>query len=184
MDLVRGLWQVPNFELRAVAVALLERRPDLLSADDLELAEELLRRSKTWALVDWLCQKAAAPVLALRPDARQVLQRWSRDDDFWIRRSSMLVLLPGLRTGAGDWELFASFASAMIDETEFFIRKAIGWVLREVAKKRPELSYRFLSEHIDRVAGLTLREGAKYLPEEQRDELLKRYSARAKPSPR
>jgi 3-methyladenine DNA glycosylase AlkD len=180
MELVRGLWEVPNFEMRAVGVALLERRPDLLVAEDLELVEELLRRSETWALVDWLCHRAAALVLDLRPDAAEVLRRWSSDDDFWIRRSSMLTLLPGLRAGAGDWDLFASFASAMIEEKEFFIRKAIGWVLREVAKKRPELSYRFLSDHIDRVSGLTLREGAKYLPENQREELMDRYRSRSK----
>ena len=52
----------------------------------------------------------------------------------------------------------------MLGEREFFIRKAIGWVLREVSKKRPELTFEFLREHRDEVSGLTLSEGAKYLP--------------------
>jgi len=51
----------------------------------------------------------------------------------------------------------------MLEEREFFIRKAIGWVLREVSKKRPALSFGFLREHRDRVSRLTLQEGAKYL---------------------
>ena len=59
-----------------------------------------------------------------------------------------------------------------------FIRKAIGWVLRDVSKKRPQLAYEFLSEHIHRVSGLTLREGSKYLPEAQRDNLRSRFDAR------
>ena len=59
----------------------------------------------------------------------------------------------------------------MLDEREFFIRKAIGWVLREVSKKRPELTYEFLKKHRDRVSGLSLREGAKYLPASQRKAL-------------
>ena len=63
-------------------------------------------------------------------------------------------------------------------EKEFFIRKAIGWVLREVGKKRPELAFGFMSEHIDVVSGLSLREGSKYLPAPQRDQLLSRYRAR------
>ena len=176
--LVRALWEVPNFEMRAVAVGLFERRPDLLGADDLGLIEELLRRSKTWALVDWLCTKVAGPIVSTHPETKRVLKRWAADDDFWIRRSSMLSLLIDLRAGAGDFDLFARFASSMIEEKEFFIRKAIGWVLREVAKKRPQLTYDFLSEHVERVAGLTLREGAKYLPEEQRAELMARYRAR------
>jgi 3-methyladenine DNA glycosylase AlkD len=56
----------------------------------------------------------------------------------------------------------------MFGEREFFIRKAIGWILREVSKKRPELVFEFLHEHRERVSGLTLSEGAKYLPPAQR----------------
>jgi 3-methyladenine DNA glycosylase AlkD len=92
----------------------------------------------------------------------------------------MLSLMPELRAGAGHFALFAGFASTMIEEKEFFIRKAIGWVLREVSKKRPELVEPFLSRHIAVVSGLTLREGSKYLPAEQREDLLRRYKARGK----
>ncbi len=178
LALVRALWDAPCFEMKAVGVGLMERRPDLLSPNDLGLVEELLRRSQTWALVDWLCTKVAAPIVSGEPSAKAVLRRWSTDDDFWIRRSSLLSLLPDLRAGAGDFMLFSTFASRMIEEREFFIRKAIGWVLRESSKKRPEIVYRFLSDHIDRVAGLTLREGSKYLPVSQRKELLERYKDR------
>ena len=59
----------------------------------------------------------------------------------------------------------------MVGEKEFFIRKAIGWVLRDVSKKRPDIAFGFLSEHVREVSGLTLREGSKYLPEEQRETL-------------
>ena len=179
LELVQGLWQRPVFELKAVAVALLERRIRSLEAADLVLVEELLRRSHTWALVDWLCTKVAAPLVESDPEATTpVLERWSTDDDFWLRRASMLAQLPALRAGSGDFELFASFAARMVEEKEFFIRKAIGWVLRDVSKKRPQLAYEFLSEHIHEVSGLTLREGSKYLPEAQRDELRRRFDAR------
>jgi len=176
--LVRELWRRGCFDTRAVAIGLLERRPDLLGDDDLELVEELLRQSETWALVDWLCTKVAAPLVESEPDLKRTLTTWARDDDFWLRRSSMLALLPALRRGGGDFELFARLASEMVQEKEFFIRKAIGWVLRDASKKRPELAYDFLSKHIDRVSGLTLREGSKYLPSEQREELMKRYRGR------
>jgi 3-methyladenine DNA glycosylase AlkD len=179
LELVQDLWQRPVFELKAVAVALLERRIRSLEAADLVLVEELLRRSHTWALVDWLCTKVAAPLVESDPEATTpVLERWSTDDDFWLRRASMLAQLPALRAGSGDFELFASFAARMVEEKEFFIRKAIGWVLRDVSKKRPQLAYEFLSEHIHEVSGLTLREGSKYLPEAQRDELRCRFDAR------
>ncbi len=181
VELVRRLWERPVFEMRAVAIALLERRVALLDLDNLGLVEDLLRRSNTWALVDWLCTKIAAPLVERDPEkAAAFLRRWSRDDDFWLRRASMLAQLPALRAGAGDFQLFASFARTMVTEGEFFIRKAIGWVLRDVSKKRPELTYGFLADHVHEVSGLTLREGAKYLPEEQREELRRRFRDRAR----
>jgi len=177
VELVLALWHRPVYELKAVAVAVLERRTGDLVTADLELLEDLLRRSHTWALVDWICTKVAAPVVQRDPGMTAVvLERWSRDDDFWVRRASMLIQLPALRAGGGDFELFATFASRMVGEKEFFIRKAIGWVLRDVSKKRPELAYGFLSEHVSEVSGLTFREGSKYLPAEQQESLLRARS--------
>jgi 3-methyladenine DNA glycosylase AlkD len=170
--LVQTLWKRPIYDLKAVAVALLERRTKDLVTGDLSFIEDLLRRSHTWALVDWLCTKVAAPLVEADPTAAaRTLERWSRDEDFWIRRSSLLAQLPALRAGGGDFELFASFAARMVEEKEFFIRKAIGWVLRDVSRKRPDLAFGFLSDHIHEVSGLTLREGSKYLPEKQREAL-------------
>jgi 3-methyladenine DNA glycosylase AlkD len=60
--------------------------------------------------------------------------------------------------------LFAEIAAPMLEEKEFFIRKAIGWVLREVSKKRPALVFDFIREHGARASGLTRREAMKYLP--------------------
>ena len=170
--LVQRLWKRPIYDLKAVAVALLERRTKDLLTGDLDLVEDLLRRSHTWALVDWLCTKVAAPLVEADPGAAAAtLKRWSRDEDFWIRRSSLLAQLPALRAGGGNFELFASFAARMVEEKEFFIRKAIGWVLRDVSRKRPDLAFGFLSDHVHEVSGLTLREGSKYLPEKQRESL-------------
>jgi len=179
--LVRALWDEPVFDLRALGVALLERRHRGLGADDLELVEALLRSSGTWALVDWICTKVAAPVVARTPHADRPLERWSRDPDFWLRRASLLAQLPELRAGRGDFALFARLASGMVEEREFFIRKAIGWVLRDVSRKRPQLAFAFLAEHIDRISGLTLREGSKHLTAEQRRELQRLRSSRPEP---
>jgi 3-methyladenine DNA glycosylase AlkD len=168
VGLVYALWLRPVYDLKAVAVALLERRTGDLITGDLDLVADLLRRSHTWALVDWLCTKVAAPLVEREPlMAAAVLEGWSLDEDFWVRRASMLAQLPALRAGGGDFELFASFASRMVGEKEFFIRKAIGWVLRDISKKRPDLTYGFLFEHVNEVSGLTLREGSKYLTEER-----------------
>ncbi|MBI5409163.1 MAG: DNA alkylation repair protein [Nitrospirae bacterium] len=57
----------------------------------------------------------------------------------------------------------------MLHEKEFFIRKAIGWCVREISKASPDEAFEFLMKIKDRASGLTLREGAKRLPLQQRE---------------
>ena len=83
----------------------------------------------------------------------------------------MLCLLPALRRGGGDFDRFAGYADAMLDEREFFIRKAIGWVLREVSKKRPALVAEWLGPRTARASGVTFREAVKYLDPSDRERL-------------
>jgi 3-methyladenine DNA glycosylase AlkD len=179
--LVAALWSTDYHDLRWVGIALLERYQVRLTAADLALVERLLSRSCTWDHVDWLSTKVAAPLVERFPKETRVrLGRWAQHRSFWVRRAAMLSLLPAIRRGAGDFPRFARFASPLIGEKEFFIRKAIGWVLRETSKKRPALAYEFLAAHRDRVSGLTLREGAKYLSSEDRASLgLPRTTSRA-----
>ena len=101
--------------------------------------EDLIRQSKTWAYVDPLSIYLTGSLVERFPELVSTLDRWSTDDDFWVRRSAMLALLIPLRQGEGDFDRFGQYADGMLEEKEFFIRKAIGWVLREVSKKRPEL---------------------------------------------
>ncbi len=166
--LVRALWQTDFHDLRWVGIALLERYRDRLTAADLALVERLLIRSCTWDHVDWLSTRVAAPLVERFPGETRRLARWARHRRFWVRRAAMLSLLPAIRRGEGDFARFARFAAPLVGEREFFIRKAIGWVLRETSKKRPGLACEFLAAHRARVSGLTLREGAKYLSRAKR----------------
>ena len=98
------------------------------------------------------------------PFAGARCDRWARDSDFWVRRAALLAQLDQLRAGGGDFPLFAALAAPMLPEKEFFIRKAIGWVLREVGHRRPQLAFEFLRAHRAQLSGLTLREGSRRLP--------------------
>ena len=175
--LVTALWSRPVFERRMTAVLLLEAFQPLLQPADIRLLERLIRESKTWAFVDELAIAIVGPLVERSPDLLRVLDGWALDDDFWLRRSAMLSLLRPLRRGEGDFTRFARYADAMLHEREFFIRKAIGWVLRETAKKRPELVYRWLLPRCAVASGVTMREGAKYLPPRQRTDILDAYAS-------
>ena len=170
--LVEVLWAQPVHERRAAAVELLEKHRDLLGAADADVLERLLRESRTWALVDPLAASVVGPLTETDPDWRPILERWATDGDFWIRRSALLAHLIPLRTGGGDWARFARYADAMLEEKEFFIRKAIGWILRDTGRRRPDLVYEWLLPRAPRASGVTIREAVKYLAPEQRDEVL------------
>ncbi|TCK21683.1 DNA alkylation repair protein [Pseudonocardia endophytica] len=160
-----ALWATGEVHERCLAaVELLVVRAGVLVADDLDAIERWLRAAGTWALVDPLAEKAAGDVVVRDPAAGPTLDRWAADPHFWIRRSALLALLGPLRDGVGDWERFRRYADSMVDEREFFVRKAIGWVLRETGKRRPELVAAWLDDHGDRVPGLVRREAVKYLP--------------------
>jgi 3-methyladenine DNA glycosylase AlkD len=177
VGLVAILWRRRVFEQRMMAVLLLEAFQPLLRPADMPLLERLIRQSKTWAFVDELAIVITGPLVERSPGLTRVLDRWAEGDDFWLRRSAMLALLRPLRRGDGDFRRFTGYAEAMLPEREFFIRKAIGWVLRETAKKRPDLVYQWLLPRCEGASGVTVREAVKYLAPRQRADVLKAYES-------
>jgi 3-methyladenine DNA glycosylase AlkD len=161
--LVEELWAEPVHERRVAAVELLDAYGPRLEARDLRLVERLIRESRTWALVDGLAATVAGGLVERFPELGRALDRWAVDEDFWVRRAALLALLVPLRRGGGDFERFGRYADAMLEEREFFIRKAIGWVLRDTGRKRPALVARWLRPRAARASGLAVREAVKYL---------------------
>lgn len=163
------LWDRNVYELRKLAVNVLAARAGDLGLQDVPFVEDLLRRSWTWALIDDLSINVVAPMLSGVDGAAAIRERWSRDEDFWVRRAAMLALLPSLRRDRDGWQEFAGYADAMLGEEEFFIRKAIGWVLREVSKHSPELVFEWMEPRAVNASSVTMREAVKYLPADQRE---------------
>jgi len=174
---VEELWRKPVFDRRLASVFLLGRYQGLLDPDDLALLERLIRDSRTWALVDGLAANVTGDLLLRFPDAAGALDRWAVDEDFWLRRSALLALMEQLKAGA-DMERFGRYADAMLQEREFFVRKAIGWVLRDVSKRRPDEVWEWIAPRAARASGVTIREAAKYLGSERGSKLLAAYKAR------
>ena len=173
--LVEELWSEPVHERRMAAVIVLERFARLLSVDDLALLERLVRESRTWALVDGLAGDVIGRLV--EADASGVsprLDQWSTDGDFWIRRASLLAELRPIRHGAR-LDRFLARAEGMLEEKEFFIRKAIGWALREAGKRRPDEVTAWLAPRTHRSSGVTMREAVKYLPAADGERLMAAY---------
>jgi 3-methyladenine DNA glycosylase AlkD len=176
------LWEGSLHERRMLAVVTLQQYADTMSPRHLERLEPFVRQSCTWALVDGLSGDVAARIVLRHPDdpvVDAVLRRWGADGDFWVRRAALLAHLHtvGRRGHFVGWDRFSRLADSMLDEREFFVRKAIGWVLREAGKHRPRLVVDFVRPRIARISGVTIREAVRYLDAPDRDELLAAYRA-------
>ncbi|MFA5944652.1 MAG: DNA alkylation repair protein [Candidatus Thermoplasmatota archaeon] len=182
--IAEALWSTGVFEARLMSTVMLQRRSEILRASDLVWLERLLRACRAWALMDNLAPYAVADVLARAPSLRRrILSRWSRDPDFWMRRAALLTMHRDLARGDGDWPLWTALAATHLEdqarwldeapsaEERFFIRKALGWALRDASRARPHDVVAFLAAHLDRVSGLTLREATRHLPAVQRKRL-------------
>jgi 3-methyladenine DNA glycosylase AlkD len=175
----RALWREPVHERRTAAIEVLRRHVRGLRPADLALVEAWVRQAHGWAYVDPLAGDIAGPVALLHPEAWPLIDEWATDEDFWVRRSALLTLLPGVRRGGLDRERFERYATPMLAEKEFFIRKANGWVLREAAKKDPAYVAAWTRSHLAQMSGVTFTEAVRRLPAGQAAELRAVYSKRA-----
>lgn len=178
LRLGRALWARRVFELRLVALELLLRRAKDLTPAHLPYLERLLRDSHTWALVDVIAPRLVGPLLVRYPGPiGRVLDRWARDPDFWVRRAALLALLLPMRRGEGDWRRFERYADPLLADREFFIRKAIGWVLREAAPRSPTRVVAFVEPRVRALSGVTWREAVRKLPAPDRRRLERRRAS-------
>jgi 3-methyladenine DNA glycosylase AlkD len=163
-ELTHALWQTRIHELRSVAIALLECRADLLRPSDMEAVAALVRSANTWAHVDWLATKVAGALVTAYPEVAVTLDQWAIASCMWLRRSAMLALHDPVLRGSGDFQHFARLAVPMLGEREFFIQKAIGWMLRSASKRRPEVTEAFVRSHAKALSALSFREATRNLP--------------------
>lgn len=156
--------------IRAIAAATARRHPAMTHDQLIALVEEL------WAVRVHERRVACVELLVLHldrlgPADAPLLERLVRESQTWALVDVLAASVMGglaLRQGRGDFDRFGRYADAMLDEREFFIRKAIGWVLRDTGRKRPELVYEWLLPRAARASGVTIREAIKPLSASQR----------------
>ena len=166
------LWREPVHERRAAAVEILTLAAPRLAASDLPIVERLLRESLTWAYVDALAGNVAGEIALRDPaGAWPRIDAWAVDADFWVRRSALLALLHGIRAGTPDLARFTRYAEPMLTEKEFFVRKAIGWVLREISRRDPHWVAKWTEGHVSVMSGVTFREAVRRLPAAEAERL-------------
>lgn len=138
----------------------LERHAGELGTADFPAIEALVTSQSWWDSVDVLAPKVLGTILTRHPDWLAVkIGEWLGSGDLWLQRSALLCQLKWkART---DVEQLARAIEATRESPEFFLRKAIGWALREYGKTDPD----WVRDYVNRTAlpGLSRREALKRL---------------------
>ncbi len=169
---VRALWDDPPYrEYRYAAIGVV-RHPKhgrYLTVGELPLLEHLVVSGAWWDLVD----ETAAVIGDLRaadPDVATDLRAWAVAPDVWRRRAAIICQVGhgaeidlGLLSWAVEHNLEGAATAPPGGRQDFFVRKAIGWALRDYARTDPHWVRGYVRRHGDRLSGLSVREALKHL---------------------
>lgn len=159
---VLELWRTSTFrEERYAAIDLTANRMVARDLAMLPIYEEIIRTGAWWDFVDSVSSRICGLLQAHRDEMTAVILAWRTDEDFWVRRSAIVSQLKA--KSDTDTALLAAVIEPNLADREFFIRKAIGWALREYAKTSPGWVTAFVAEHSASLSPLSRREAVRRL---------------------
>lgn len=159
------LWQQPQREYQHVALDMLALHRRQLNIGHIPALLGLARQRAWWDSVDGMAGIVGEVLQAEHQrggDGHAHMDGALRHEDFWLRRIALLHQLGWRADTDGAWLFDAALALA--HEDEFFIRKAIGWALRDYARHAPAAVLAFATQHRQRLSPLSYREALKHQP--------------------
>lgn len=154
-------WALREREYHYFATDYLRRHVGRCSSGLLPVTRRLVTTVPWWDTVDMLAVHVVGPLVAADPALRRVMDEWIEDEDLWVVRTALLHQLR--HRGATDGERLFRYCLRRADHPDFFIRKAIGWALREYAGTEPGAVRDFVEGARDRLSPLSVREALKHL---------------------
>lgn len=157
----RECWDMPEREYQYGATKLLRRYAKLLESDDLGQIRFFVVTKSWWDTVDELANHVVGTMVQADPALANSMDAWSTDPNMWVARTA---ILHQLRYKADtDTDRLFGYCRSQMGHNDFFIRKAIGWSLRQYARTDPDAVRAFVSEHEEELSGLSRREALKHL---------------------
>jgi 3-methyladenine DNA glycosylase AlkD len=162
-DIVRELWMQPERDFQYFAIELLIKCRKEWAEDDIGLFEELIVDKSWWDTVDFLATQVIGPWFMKFPKyMKPVTGRWNRSENMWLQRMSILFQLKYKQQT--NLELLYKYVNHLSGSDEFFVQKAIGWILREYSKTDPVEVQDFLRKN--KLKPLSRREAVKVMERE------------------
>ncbi|MBR7745963.1 DNA alkylation repair protein [Undibacterium baiyunense] len=164
LQLADLLWEMPQREYQYIAIDLLAQHKKVLGLQDISALIQLAQKKAWWDSVDGLAAVIGDIVFLSRansPDAQACMDQALQHASMWVRRIAITHQL-GWRLQTDTTRLF-SYALQLAAEEDFFIRKAIGWALRDYARWQPARVRDFVSAYQMQLSSLSVREALKHL---------------------
>jgi 3-methyladenine DNA glycosylase AlkD len=160
--LVLGLWNLPHREEKYLALGVAQHFRSFVDTVSLPLYRRLIVEGAWWDFVDAVATALIGHLVVNHPaKAWPEVDTWIDHPDMWLRRSAIICQVGA--KGRTDAERLFAYSEGRLAEKEFFIRKAIGWALRDYARTDPEAVAGFVTTHRDRLSGLSFREATKHI---------------------
>lgn len=159
-EIIISAWQLPQREMQYAAMNVLDKTIKKMPAQSIFLLEKLIQQKSWWDTIDFIAPNLVGPLFKRYPEIRnETISRWMDSGNFWLQRSCLLFQLKYKQ--ATDDKLLFELCTKLGSEKEFFIRKAIGWALRQYARTAPEQVRNFV-ENTD-LQPLSRKEALKHL---------------------
>ncbi|SUN77608.1 DNA alkylation repair protein [Streptococcus macacae NCTC 11558] len=159
-DFVDQCWSLPEREFQYLACDYLRALQSFLIEDDLPHLKQLVITKSWWDTVDSLARTIGS-INYPSPIVDQEMLELSVADNIWLRRIAINHQL--LRKEQMNTDLLSKIIVNNLNQTEFFINKAIGWILRDYSKTNPAWVKTFIKSHKENMAKLSIKEASKYL---------------------
>lgn len=160
-QIIFELWNGHYREEMYQALEVAEHYKSYLDIKSWSIYERLVKSASNWDTLDWIAGKLVSPLILRHRELEQTLVKWSNSDNFWVRRASLLAHLH--HKDKTNTQLLAQTILKLSHEQEFFIRKAIGWILRDYSYSNPEWVLDFVEKHHRELSGLSKREALKQI---------------------
>ncbi len=157
----RACWAVPEREVQYFGQEHLRRHRRLLGPASLPVLRELVVTRSWWDTVDALAVHGVGDLARRFPQLRVEVRSWIDADDRWLVRTALLHQLDW--KGDTDPEVLFALCLRRAGDRDFFVRKAIGWALRQYARTDPDAVHAFVSAHRDELSSLSVREATRRL---------------------
>ncbi|HTJ71635.1 MAG TPA: DNA alkylation repair protein [Actinospica sp.] len=159
VELALHCWELPEREFRYFAIDYLVANVKYCDSTLLPTVRTMLTTDSWWDTIDPLATRVVGPLVTADPALVGTMDAWVRDENMWVARTAILHQLH--YKAATDEKRLFSYCTIQAAHPDFFIRKAIGWALREYAYTAPDAVREFISR--TELSPLSVREASKHL---------------------